>query len=64
MEQRILIVRGVSFDKKESKKIGGKWFLKKRGGNTEGAQKRDFGAIPYFLVIANYKNAFLYIALK
>ena len=31
----------------------------KRGGNTEGAPKKDFGAIPFFLVIADYKKAFL-----
>jgi hypothetical protein len=37
------------------------------GGNKEGAilrahQKTDFGAIPYFLVIADYEKAFLYVA--
>jgi hypothetical protein len=36
----------------------------KRGGNTEGATKKDFGAIPYSLVIADYKKAFQYEALK
>jgi hypothetical protein len=40
------------------------WIGEKRGGNTEGASKKDFGLIPYFLVIANYKKAFLYVALK
>jgi len=33
------------------------------GGNPEGAPKKDFGAIPFFLVIANYEKAFLYVAL-
>ena len=32
----------------------------KGGGNTEGAQKKDFGTIPYFLVIADCEKAFLY----
>jgi hypothetical protein len=40
----------------------GDW--KKRGGNIEGAPKKDFGAIPYFLVIADYEKAFLYVGLK
>jgi hypothetical protein len=40
--------------------IGGE----KGGGNTEGAPKKDFGAIPYFLVIADYEKAFLYVVLK
>jgi hypothetical protein len=31
----------------------------KRGGNTQGAKKKDFGAIPFFLVITDYKKAFL-----
>jgi hypothetical protein len=35
-----------------------------RGGNTEGAPKKDFGTIPYFLVIADYKKAFQYVVLK
>ena len=36
-----------------------------RGGNTESALKNKFRAIPYFLVIANYEKAFLYVlALK
>jgi hypothetical protein len=38
--------------------------LKKKGGNTDGAPKKDFGTIPYFLVIADYEKAFLYVALK
>jgi hypothetical protein len=38
--------------------------LEKKGGNTDGAPKKDFGTIPYFLVIANYEKAFLYVALK
>ena len=40
---------------------------REKGGsncNTEDAPKKDFGAIPYFLVIADYKKAFLYEALK
>ena len=39
-------------------------WLKKKGGNTDGAPKKDFGTIPYFLVIADYEKAFLYAALK
>jgi hypothetical protein len=27
-------------------------------------KKNDFGTIPYFLEIADYENAFLYVALK
>ncbi len=39
------------------------------GGGKEGAilraqQKKGFGVIPYFLVIADYEKAFLYVALK
>jgi len=34
------------------------------GGNTEVEQKKDFGAIPYFLVITDYEKAFMYVALK
>jgi len=37
---------------------------KKGWGNTEGAQKKDFCAIPCFLVIADYEKAFRYVALK
>jgi hypothetical protein len=33
---------------------------KKRGGNTEGAPTKD----GYFLVIADYEKAFLYVALE
>jgi hypothetical protein len=36
----------------------------KRGGNIEGTPKKDFDTIPYFLEIANYEKAFLYVALK
>jgi len=32
---------------------------KKGGGNTEGAKKKYFGAIPYFLEIANVGEAYL-----
>jgi hypothetical protein len=35
------------------------WIGKKRGGNTEGAPRKDFGAIPYFLEIANVGEAYL-----
>ena len=35
----------------------------KRGGNTEGAPKKDFGAIPFFLVITDYEKAFMYVDL-
>ena len=35
-----------------------------RGGETEGAPKKDFGTIPYFLVTANYEKSFQYVALK
>jgi hypothetical protein len=31
-------------------------------GNTEGVPKKDFSAIPYFLVTANYEIFFLYVA--
>ena len=37
---------------------------KKRGGNIEGTPKKDFDTIPYFLEIADYEKAFLYVALK
>jgi len=32
----------------------------KRGGSTEGAPKK-MAAIPYFLLIADYEKAFLYV---
>jgi hypothetical protein len=32
---------------------------KKRGGNTEGAPKKDFATIPYFLEITNVGEAYL-----
>ena len=34
-----------------------------RGGNRA-HQKKDFGTIPYFLEIADYKKAFMYAALS
>jgi hypothetical protein len=43
---------------------GRHWIGKKGGGDTEGTPKKDFVAIPYFLVIADYEKAFLYVALK
>ena len=33
------------------------------GGAIEGTTNKAFGAIPYFLVIADYEKAFLYVAL-
>jgi len=43
---------------------GRHWIGKKGGGNIEGSPKKDFGAIPYFLVIADYEKAVLYVDLK
>ena len=37
---------------------------KKGGGILRSHQKKFFGTIPYFLVIADYEKAFLYVALK
>ena len=37
----------------------GRHGLEKRGGNTEGATKKDFGAIPYFLEITFVGDAHL-----
>jgi hypothetical protein len=35
---------------------------KKGRGNTEGASKKDFGALPCFLVITNHAKFLLYVA--
>ena len=37
---------------------------KKGGAILRAHQKKDFGAIPYFLVIADYEKAVLYVDLK
>jgi hypothetical protein len=36
----------------------------KGGAILRAQQNKDFGAIPYFLVIADYEKAFLYVVLK
>ena len=38
--------------------------LGKKGGQYCGRTKSFFGAIPYFLVIADYEKSFLYVGLK
>ena len=44
--------------------LAGRHWIGKNGGAILRPQKKDFGAIPYILVIADYKKAILYIASK
>ena len=54
-----LLEMGMPFPVLEDTGLGGG-----RGAILRAHQKKDFGAIPYFLVITNYEKAFLYVALK
>ena len=42
----------------------GRHWIGKKGGAILREHKKDFGAIQYFLDIAGYEKAFLYVALK
>ena len=40
------------------------WMGKQKGGQSEGAQKKDFGAIPYFLVLRESFSVWLIVSLR